>query len=136
MEDAIMEFLRKTMIDRALELRDKDAFYRLTGAGWQSYLISQDEEDTNEPLGFLAEDPHFWDRRVIELPSRRTYLNYRFRDYISGLLYVGEIRVPMGWRGDVESKFRPRPNDAPLTAPPSWFDNLVKKVTHSLNRMA
>ncbi|MCL6452684.1 MAG: IDEAL domain-containing protein [Alicyclobacillus sp.] len=123
MSDEALNLLRRMMIDQALESRDREAFFRLTGPNWQAYVLGAgtDSEDGKDLLSFLTEDPHFWDLRLYETMALRPYVNYRFRDVICDVLYVGEIRIPVGWPGAIEARFRPRPSSGPTIAQPDWF---------------
>lgn len=120
------------MIDHALDSGNRDAFGNLTGPYWKSYVVDTPSEGTNieDPLAFLSQDPHFWDLRLYEKTLVRPYLNYRFRETIGNILYVAEIRIPIGWPGKIEATFRPRPSTGPRLCPPDWFQALVTTVTN------
>jgi len=125
--DEALNLLRRMMIDQALESGNREAFHNLTGPNWQEFVVGTRHErtGTQDLLAFLAEDPHFWDLRLYDTMAQRSYLNYRFRDTIGGVLYVGEIRIPIGGSGHIEVKFRPRPSDGPSVRPPDWFQSLL-----------
>ncbi|WDM00002.1 IDEAL domain-containing protein [Alicyclobacillus cycloheptanicus] len=127
MADETLNLLRRLMIDQALEAGDKEAFRNLTGPNWKAFVLDTGDEpvETADPLAFLAEDPHFWDLRLYDTMALRPYVNYRFRDTINGVLYIGEIRIPLGWSGDIEAKFYPRPSNGPKLDPPAWFQSLL-----------
>lgn len=132
--DETLNLLRQVMIDHALEMGDREAFRNLTGPNWKAFVVNTENETPTEsdPLAFLSEDPRFWDLRLYEQTLVRPYLNYRFRDTIDGILYVAEIRIPIGWPGKVEAKFRPRPSSGPSVRTPDWFVSLLAAVTNIL----
>lgn len=127
MADETLDLLRRVMIDQALENGDKEAFHHLTGPNWEAFVVGNEDEQVEsvDPLAFLSEDPHFWDIRLYDTMRLHPYLNYRFRDNIGGVLYVAEIRIPIGWSGDIETKFAPRPATGPRVSPPEWFQSLL-----------
>lgn len=135
MADETLNLLRRIMIDQALEGGDRDAFCNLTGPNWKEFVVDTGDEraGTHDPTAFLAEDPHFWELRLIDTMAHRPYLNYCFRDTIDGVLYVGEIRIPIGWSGNIEVKFRPRPSHGPSVSPPDWFQSLLTTVVAVLD---
>lgn len=130
MMDETLHMMRGVMIDQALKSRDRDAFQNLTGPDWKHFLIAPDEENASDkgPLEFLIQDTHFWEIRLIERWVSHPYVNYRYRDHIDGFLYIGEIRIPVGWNGEIESSFRPRPCTGPYHEPPQWFQGLINTV--------
>lgn len=129
MADETLNLLRNMMIDLALEKGEQEAFLNLTGPNWEEFVVSGNEvTEPHDPLAFLAKDPHFWDLRLYDTMALRPYLNYRFRDTIDGFLYVGEIRIPAGWPGNIEVKFRPRPSHGPRVNPPDWFQSLLATI--------
>lgn len=130
MADEALNLLRSMIIDTALETGNKEVFLNLTGPNWEEFVVGPSHERacTGDPLAFLSEDPHFWDLRLYDTMALRPYLNYRFRDIINGVLYVGEIRIPLGWPGNIEAKFCPRPSQGPSVNPPEWFQSLLTAI--------
>ncbi len=129
MADETLSVLRQIMINQALENGDKEAFHNLTGPNWEEFVVAdEDEQPYHDPLAFLSEEPHFWDLRLYDTMKLHPYLNYRYRDVIDGVMYVGEIRIPIGWSGDIEVKFCPRPLSGRRICRPDWFESLISTL--------
>lgn len=130
MADETLNLLRRMLIDQALASGNREAFHNLTGSNWVGFVVDPglEQADPPDPLAFLSEDPHFWDLRLYDTMALRPCLNYRFRDTIDGVLYVGEIRIPIGWSGKIEVRFRPRPSTGASVNPPDWFQSLVTGI--------
>lgn len=130
MADEVMEILRNTLVDSALDRRDWSQLKHLTSPGWEDHVVGTVHHN---PFAFLRQDEHFLECRMIDGRNRGAILNYRYQHLYMDILFIGEIRIPIQGNLNVDTTYAPKRKSISYEAsPPSWLLALADRAEETL----